>query len=219
MIRPIPASLLLAALVMATTSCSAETENPDRAAANCAAVLGESGVKWIKGNVAKTQVQDLNWDGDGLGRAREQYNRQMESWDPDGQYWESEVCTVSRAPFPVSKRLMLEFGPSSLAFDAPMGGHGNGEVTPVNSDVFLHQRRDSSGVTHYGVYVRCKIKGTPERQETRTPLAGVLSDTLTKGTSDREHMSYLLHATRVMVRSVDCRNKPLVPTKAPAARG
>ncbi|MEU1708254.1 hypothetical protein ABZ478_23240 [Streptomyces sp. NPDC005706] len=217
MIRPIPASLLLAALVMAATSCSAETDNPDRAADSCAAVLGESGVKWIKGNVAKNQVRDLDWEGDKLGRARDQYRRQMESWDPDGQHWESEVCTVSRSRYPVSKRLMLEFGPSSLAFDAPMGA-GNGKVTPVNSDVFLHQVSDYRGDTHYGVYVKCKIKGTPERQGTRTPLAGVLTDTLTRGTSDREHMSYLLHATRVMVRTLDCQNKPSVPTTAPATR-
>ncbi|BFO15823.1 hypothetical protein SHKM778_22110 [Streptomyces sp. KM77-8] len=89
-------------------------------------------------------------------------------------------------------------------------------MTRANEDVKLDLTKDFKGVTHYGVYVRCKIPGTPLEQENITPLAGVLTDTLTEGTSEATRITHLLHSTRVMVDSLGCENKPSIPSRPPS---
>ncbi|MFJ9820954.1 hypothetical protein ACIRU3_37955 [Streptomyces sp. NPDC101151] len=54
--------------------------------------------------------------------------------------------------------------------------------------------QDAKGVTRYGVHVRCGIPGARPGRETRTSPAGVLSGTLTRGTSARDHEKYLLRS-------------------------
>ncbi len=115
-----------------------------------------------------------------------------------------------------SKSLNIEFGPSSTPFDFDKRKKVDGFVTIVNEDVKLHQRKDPKSVTHYGIYVKCEIPGTPPDQEDITPLAGVLTDTLTENTAETIHMTYLLRSTKVVVDSLGCENNPSIPSRPPA---
>ncbi|TWF84858.1 hypothetical protein FHX78_111800 [Streptomyces capillispiralis] len=152
-----------------------------------------------------------------LKESREEYLKQMQSWDPEGTHWSSELCTMSKSGAGKNAVLRIEFGPSSTPFDFDSKG-SEGTTTLVNSDVRLHQVKDHREVTHYGIYVKCKMPGTPPHQASRTPLAGVLTDTLTENTSTEAHVTYLLRSTRAVVKSLECENKPTVPVSYPAPK-
>ncbi|MFD3498549.1 hypothetical protein [Streptomyces sp. NPDC058678] len=200
-------------LILTTTSCTSDDDPSDSATDGCEQTLGESGVKWIESHTGGSG--SLERGGMSLQDARDEYNKQMDSWDPDGHHWASELCTLKADSS--SKGLKIEFGPSSLPFDFQVKSAAEGVLTPVNSAVRLHQVKDSQGVTQYGVYVKCKVLGNPSEQESLTPLAGLMTDTLTSGTSARDHMTYLLRSARAMADVVECRNKPTIPTEPPAS--
>ncbi len=160
--------------------------------------------------------EELERSGVSLHSAREEYYRQMDPWDPEASRWESELCTMSAGTPGDRKFLKLEFGPSSLPFDFDDKKKPDGVVTITNEDVKLHVTKDFKGVTHFGIYVKCKIPGTSPRQGNITPLAGVLTDTLTEGASQTTHLTHLLHSTRVMVDSLGCENNPSIPSHPPA---
>ncbi|MFD7403165.1 hypothetical protein ACFV7R_10930 [Streptomyces sp. NPDC059866] len=209
-------TLAVAALVLTATSCSAEDDTPTSAADGCEEALGGSGIEWVESHADVAGGGELDRGGVDLKEARAQHYKQMESGGSDGFHWSSELCTMTAFDAGKKKELRVEFGPSSLPFDFQTKSAEDGIVTPVNSDVKLHRVDDSKGVVQYGVYVKCKIPGTSPRQETETPLAGVMTDTLTSGTSVRDHMKYLLHSARAMADVLDCQNEPKVPAKPPA---
>ncbi|MFD7280087.1 hypothetical protein ACFV80_24310 [Streptomyces sp. NPDC059862] len=208
--------MAIAALVLTATSCTTE-ESPSTAAADgCEEALGDSGVKWVESHADIAGGGDLDRGGVDLKEARAQHYKQMDSGDSDGFHWSSEICKMTTFDAGKSKELRLEFGPSSLPFDFDAKGTQKGVVTPVNSDVKLHRVDDYKGIVHYSVYVKCKIPGASPKQETETPLAGVMTDTLTSGTSARDHMKYLLHSARAMADALDCQNEPKIPAEPPA---
>ncbi|WP_328506022.1 hypothetical protein [Streptomyces sp. NBC_00391] len=212
-------SLAIAALLLTATSCTTEESPSTTAADGCEEALGDSGVKWVESHADLADGDDLDRGGVDLEEARAQHYKQMEDGGSDEyQYhWSSEICKMIAFDAGESKELRLEFGPSSLPFDFEKKETQEGTITPVNSDVKLHQVDDYKGVVQYGVYVKCKISGTSPRQEMENPLAGVMTDTLTSGTSDRDHMKYLLRSARAMVDALDCENKPTIPAEPPAA--
>ncbi|MDX3589029.1 hypothetical protein [Streptomyces europaeiscabiei] len=162
---------------------------------------------------------ELDRGGVDLEEARAQHDKQLESGGSDGSHWSSELCTTTAFDAGKKKELRVQFGPSSLPLDFQVEGSEDGTITPVHSDVKLHQAEDYKGVVQYGVYVKCTIPGTSPDQETETPLTGVMTDTLTltSGTSARNHIKYLLHSARAMADALDCRNKPTIPAEPPAA--
>lgn len=217
MMRISAISLAVAALLLTATSCSTEGDASTSAADGCEEALGDSGIAWVGSHADVAGGGELDRGGVDLKDARAQHYKQMESGGSDGSHWSSELCTITAFDAGKKKELKVEFGPSSLPFDFQTKGAEEGTITPVNSDVKLHQVEDSRGVVRYGVYVKCKIPGTSSRQETETPLAGVMTDTLTSGTSARDHMKYLLHSARVMADSLKCRNDPTIPAEPGAA--
>ncbi|MFC4608365.1 hypothetical protein ACFO9E_11120 [Streptomyces maoxianensis] len=210
-------SLAVTALVLTATSCSSGDDTSTSAADGCEEALGDSGVEWVESHTDVDGGGELDRGGVDLEEARAQHYKQVESGGSDGSHWSSELCAMTAFDAGKKKELRVEFGPSSLPFDFQVKGAEDGTVTPVNSDVKLHQVEDSKGVVQYGVYVKCKIPGTAPDQETETPLAGVMADTLTSGTSARDHMKYLLHSARAMADALDCQNKPTIPAEPPAA--
>jgi hypothetical protein len=211
--------LAAAALFLTATSCTTEKSPSATVADGCEEALGDSGVKWAESHADIADGDDLDRSGVDLKEAREQYYKQMEGGGSGEyqQHWSSEVCKMITHDAGKSKELRLEFGPSSLPFDFEDEGAQEGVITSVNSDVKLHQVDGRKGVVHYSVYVKCKIPGTSPRQGMANPLAGVMSDTLTSGTSDRDHMKYLLRSARAMADVLDCENKPEIPAEPPAA--
>ncbi|MGX1154265.1 hypothetical protein [Streptomyces sp. F-7] len=210
--RVIAASFLATGLAFSVTSCSADEEQA-KPASGCEEVLGTAGLEWVQ---ESAQADDIERGGVTLDGLRREYYRQMNPWKPNAQRWESEVCTITSTELGDTKKLTIEFGPSSTPFDFDERKTPDGIVTPVNADVKLQQVKDFKDVTHYGVYVKCKVPGTSPRQELVTPLGGVMTDTLTDGTSDAAHVRHLLRATQAVVDSLGCENDPSVPSKPPA---
>ncbi|MFF3244371.1 hypothetical protein ACFYWY_11720 [Streptomyces sp. NPDC002870] len=67
------------------------------------------------------------------------------------------------------------------------------------------------------MFIKCKIPGTPAKQESGVPIEGSMSDTLTGDTSARTHFTHLPHSARVVAKSFGCQNKPVVPFEPPAS--
>ncbi|MDT6987792.1 hypothetical protein ACFSUJ_25380 [Streptomyces lusitanus] len=210
--RVIAASFIATGLAFSVTSCSADKEQA-KPASGCEEVLGAAGLEWVQ---EKAQADDIERGGVNLDEFQREYDRQMKPWKPTAQRWESEVCTITSTKLGDGKKLTIEFGPSSTPFDFDERETPDGVVTPVNADVKLQQVKDFKDVTHYGVYVKCKVSGTSSRQEIVTPLAGVLTDTLTDGVSDAARIRHLLRATQAVVNSLGCENDPSVPATPPA---
>ncbi|MFI6929934.1 hypothetical protein [Streptomyces sp. NPDC050287] len=208
-------SFVLVALALTATSCTADDDASISPADGCEETLGDSGIKWVESHADLPGGSDLDRGGVDLKEARAQHYQQMESGGSDEPHWSSELCTLTTFDAGKKKELKVEFGPSSLPFDFHTESTQKGIVTPVNSDVKLHQVEDAKGVAQYGVYVKCKIPGTSPRQETETPLAGVMTDTLTSGTSVRDHMKYVLRSARAMADALDCQNEPTIPADPP----
>lgn len=214
--RIVTVPLVLVSLALPTTSCATGEAGPTPAADGCEEVLGSSGIKWVENHVAEDTGETIERSGLDLKKNREEYLKQMKSWDPQDTHWSSELCTMSKFSSGKNKTLRIEFGPSSVPFDFDTK-NSKGVTTVVNGDVKLHQVEDAQEVTHYGIYVKCKIPGTPPQQASRTPLAGVLTDTLTNGTSPGAHMTYLLRSTRAVVSNLQCENKPVIPANLPTS--
>ncbi|MFI6208715.1 hypothetical protein ACIBAI_20295 [Streptomyces sp. NPDC051041] len=209
--------LILTSLVLSVTSCAADEKQPTSAADGCKEVLGPSGIKWVESHAAVDKGETVERDGVNLEENREEYFKQMNSWDPKGYHWSSELCTMSAFTSGKNKVFRIEFGPSSVPFDFDKRS-SEGVTTTVNKDVKLHQAKDAQGVTRYGIYVKCKVPGTPPQQESKTPLAGVLTDTLTEGTASDDHVTYLLRSTRAVANSLKCENKPVIPANFSAPK-
>ncbi|MFI8190291.1 hypothetical protein ACIF8T_16035 [Streptomyces sp. NPDC085946] len=203
-------SLVLASLVLPVTSCTTGESQPSPAADGCEETLGTSGIKWVEDHAATDEGESVDRSGMKLKESRSEYLKQMDSWNPDGSHWSAELCSMSTFSSGKNKVFRLEFGPSSVPFDFDTKSDG-GITTAVNDDVKLHQSKDARGVTRYGVYVKCQVSGNPARQASMTPLAGVLTDTLTSGTTPEDHVTYLLRSTKAVVKSLTCENKPVVP--------
>ena len=210
--RCITASLIAAGLAFSVTSCSAE-EQQATPTDGCEEVLGTAGLEWVH---ESARADAVGRGGVTLDEFRRQYYSQMDRWRPNAQHWEAELCTITSTKIGAEKKLTIEFGPSSTPFDFDQKQTPDGTVTPVNSDVKLQQVKDFKNVTRYGIYVKCKMAGTSPRQEIITPLGGVLTDTLTGGTSDADRVQHLLSATQAVVELLGCENNPSIPATPPA---
>ncbi|MFC9456410.1 hypothetical protein [Streptomyces sp. NPDC056983] len=206
--------IMMALVVTACTDGGKEAGSPRSA---CGEALGTAGVAWFERKAGKLEVDADNSSTD-LKEARSEYYKQMNPYDPDAQNWAAEICDVRRYVSGRERVFTLVYGPSSVPFNSD-SGEEDGTMTSLNSDVKLHQRQDVHGKVEYGVYVRCKVSGTPPQQLDETPLAGVMTDTLTGDTSAREHMKHLLHSTQVMARALACQNKPAIPSEPPSSVG
>ncbi|WP_405614815.1 hypothetical protein [Streptomyces sp. NBC_00076] len=210
-------SVALVSLVLTVASCTAVDGAAKSPADGCEETLGAEGIKWAENHADLPGGSDLDRGGVDLKEARAQHYKQVGSGGSDGPHWSSELCTLTYFDAGKKKELKVEFGPSSLPFDFQAKSVEDGVFTPVNSNVKLHEVDDYKGVPKYGVYVKCKIPGTSPRQAAKTPLAGVMTDTLTTGTSARDHMKYLLRSARAMTAALECQNNPTIPAEPPAA--
>ena len=216
----VAAAHLLLTVLLGATACDVDDarNRDDRTADTCKSLLGEAGTAWVKGSSAReTGVVDVV----DLGSAKARFREDAMSWSGDedkvSRFSGSEVCRiVVRDQSPHTSALSLRFGASAFPFDSPFGEknavYDDETLTPVNEDVRLVTRR-SGGSTSYDVYVRCRVPGAPEGQETGVPLQGSLTDTLTGGTAREERQKYLLHAAGVVAKRFDCRNHPVVPDR------
>lgn len=215
---------VLALLLLGMAACTADKSEDSAAAeqATCRELLGSAGMNWLEertGGPGKARMKS-NID---LKKARSLFYEQVGNWDPDStgtpSFAEADVCRASMDVNDPGKELAIEYGPSILAFDVPFpdsGKEGKPTVTPVNSDVRLI-RRPFDDEVRYFVFIKCKIPGTPAKQENGVPIEGSMSDTLTGDTSARTHFTHLLHSARVVAKSFGCQNKPVVPFEPPAS--
>ncbi|MFE6755155.1 hypothetical protein ACFVDQ_16325 [Streptomyces sp. NPDC057684] len=208
---------LLVALALAAASCSSGGDSTAAPKGGCEEVLGEAGVGWVGQKSGRELTAEESAGPVDLKGARVDYYEQLKAYDPDEEHSGTELCSIRRYESGKERAFTVEFGPSSTGFDFKVDGVGGEKTANLNADVRLHQRKTVNGVEQYGVYVRCKIPGTPPRQLDRTPLAGVMTDTLTGDSSARTHMKQLLYAARTMVRALDCDNKPVVPADPPSS--
>lgn len=162
---------------------------------------------------------------DDLKSARALFYRQVENWGPEDTgaptFQRADVCLARTDVADAKKQLEIRYGPSYFTFDTPLdevSAAGDKAIeTPVNSDVKLVHGKDRDGGVSYRVYVKCKIPGTPAKQENEIPVEGRLTDTLTGDTGARVHLTHLLHSAKVVADSFGCENKPVVPDEPPAS--
>ncbi|MEU1708253.1 hypothetical protein ABZ478_23235 [Streptomyces sp. NPDC005706] len=221
-----PAIPLLVTLLLGSTACSSgDTEGAgtgDRTRKACEDLLGSAGEKWVKENSPRdtglVDVQDIE-------SAKTDFYDDARSWKPGSKalpsFAESELCrVVVRGQERHTSRLSISFGASTFPFDSPFGEKSDvyDEEKPihVNADVKLVVRKDD-GTYDYSVYVKCRVPGAPAGQEAGVPLAGSMTDTLTRATGPDPHLRYLLHSARVAAGEFGCRNHPVVPASPPAA--
>ncbi|MEV6395769.1 hypothetical protein AB0M39_13475 [Streptomyces sp. NPDC051907] len=201
-------------------SVAAPSDAPDDSA--CKELLGDAGLKWLKdrtGAKARLKAED------DLKSARALFYRQVENWGPEDSgvptFLESDVCSARTDVENSQKELALRYGASTFPFDFRFDEKSDvgpaQTVTPVNSDVRLVHGKDADGKAAYRVYVKCKIPGTPAKQENEIPIEGLMSDTLTGESSPRVRLTHLLNSAKVMAETFDCQNKPVVPAEPPAS--
>ncbi|HET6357242.1 hypothetical protein [Streptomyces sp.] len=218
----------VAALLLGASACTTDKggkEATDDAVAEdstCNELLGEAGLKWLKermGGKARLKVID------DLERARALFYRQVVNWGPEDTgartFQRADVCLARTDVTDSRKQLEIRYGPSYFTFDAPFDKASEASpaqtVTRVNSAVKLVHGKDRDGIVRSRVYVKCKIPGTPAKQENDIPIEGQLTDTLTGDTGARVHLTHLLHSAKVMADTLDCQNKPDVPAEPPAS--
>ncbi|MFJ6633848.1 hypothetical protein ACIQMR_21040 [Streptomyces sp. NPDC091376] len=187
----------------------------------CKQLLGESGLQWLEdrtGGKARLEVVD------DLERARSLFHRQVKDWTPE----ETGVPTFLRARTCLAatgaateRQLEIRYGASYFPFDTPFdeatGVSPAQTETAVNSAVKLVHGKDSDGIVRYRVYVKCKIPGTPAKQENEIPIEGRLTDSLTGETSTRVLYAHLLHSAKVVANTFGCENTPVIPAEPPAS--
>ncbi|MCX4823653.1 hypothetical protein OG883_28020 [Streptomyces sp. NBC_01142] len=218
-------------LLLGAGACTADKDKEKESQAapddsTCNELLGDAGLKWLEdrtGGKARLKVED------DLKSARSQFYRQVENWGPEDTgvptFQRATVCLARTDVTDMRKQLEIRYGPSYSSFDTAFGEPSTtGEKaieTVVNSDVKLVHGKETRGMfkgrVHYRVYVKCKIPGTPARQENEIPIEGELADTLTGDTGARVHLTRLLHSAKVVADSFDCENKPVVPAQPPAS--
>ena len=220
----------VAALLLGASACT--TDKGGKEATNdavaddstCNELLGEAGLKWLKertGGPGKVQLKNT----DDLKKARSLFYQQVENWGPEDSgvptFLDADVCRVRTDVENHKKELAFRYGPSGLPFGFPFDKASTVRpaqtVTAVNSAVKLVHGKDRDGGVSYRVYVKCKIPGTPAKQENDIPIEGQLTDTLTGDTSARVHLTHLLHSAKVMADNLDCQNQPVVPAEPPAS--
>ncbi|WP_330457556.1 hypothetical protein OIB37_11940 [Streptomyces sp. NBC_00820] len=223
--RRVLALPLLVGLLLASVACSGgdtkSTGTGDRTRETCEDLLGAAGEKWVKSSSAQeTGLVDVK----DLRAAKSVFYDDARSWDPSSKaltsYAPSELCRiVVRDQKRHTSRLSISYGASGFPFDSPFGEksdvYDEETLIRVNSDVKLVVRKDD-GDYDYSVYVRCQVPGASAEQETGVPLAGSMTDTLTRDTGTEPHLRYLLHSARVVAKEFGCRNHPVVPATPPA---
>ncbi|BFO15825.1 hypothetical protein SHKM778_22130 [Streptomyces sp. KM77-8] len=211
-------------LLLGAGACTAEgsTKQKDDEATACKELLGTSGVDWVKSNTeAETGVSSTS---DDLESAKSLFREQAKNWVPSSTkvplFTNSELCRVVQKSDPSTASLSIRYGASVTPFDHPFDKKSttvpDQTVTPVNADVKLVYGKDSREKQRYYVYVRCQVPGAPAGQANEVPLEGVMTDTLTKSDSVDDHLNYLLHSTRMVLKEFECQNNPHVPESAPA---
>ncbi|WP_405683836.1 hypothetical protein [Streptomyces sp. NBC_00057] len=210
------------------SACSETTDETeaDVAAAQrkaCQELFGASGLKQIDRGVEESEELRFRSPAS-LADARSRHRDQVRKWTPESKptpYIESNMCMI-RTDISTGMQIGLTYKPSPFPFDTAFDkGTKNGiisepRLTQVNSDVKLVYGTDEYREARYQVYVQCKVPGTPAGQEREVPLTGELTDTLTDGVNVRDHLALLLHSARVMANTLDCQNRPVVPSTLPA---
>lgn len=231
--RVLPVSAV--AFMLLTGGCSADNGDEEKAEkaekaekvdtvaaerATCEELFGGAGVKWLENGTRGAGKLSLQSAHD-LKATRSLLRSQIEKWRPstDGVQLfmaAKDVCSAGVVGGGREPAVTVDFRPSILPFDAPVG-KGNLTETPVNSDVRLLIREEDAGSVMYVAFVTCKLPGTQARQEKAVPIEADMRDSLTGDESARTHFTHLLHAARVVVGGLDCRNKPVIPAEPPAS--
>lgn len=208
---------LSVSLLMSVGACTADdaTDQDNHKETACEELLGASGVDWVKDNTeAETGVAP---ESDDLESAKSLFATQAKSWDPSSDkvplFSSSELCQVAKRSNSAGASLSIRFGASVIPFDHPF--EQDQIETTVNPDVKLVYEKDTRERKRYFVYVKCQVEGAPANQKNEVPLEGVMTDTLTSSHSADDHLNYLLHSARKVVKSFDCQNSPLVPETVP----
>lgn len=216
----------LVALLLASAACGSggtkNAETGDSTRKTCEDLFGTAGEKWVKNN--STQETGLV-DVKDLKTAKADFYDDARSWNPTSKatpsFMPAELCRVAyRGRQRRTSRLSISYGASVFLFGSPFGEksdvYDEEKLVRVNSDAELVVRKDN-GSYDYSVYVKCRTPGTPAAQETGVPLAGSMTDTLTRNTGTEPHLQFLLHSAQVVAKEFGCLNHHVVPAKAPVA--
>lgn len=216
---------VLAFLLLATGACTDKSGSSTAAAdSTCKELLGDTGLTWLESRTGGPEEIEMKSTED-LEQARSLFYQQVGNWDPDStgtpSFLTAEMCKVRADVSDSTKQLDIQYGPSLFPFDSPFDKGTDGStkltVTAVGSDAKLVYGNDRDGTVRYRVYVKCTIPKAPAKQENAVPIEGQLTDTLTGETSTRVHLTRLLHSARVMAKTFDCQNNPVVPAEPPAS--
>ncbi|MFF0289446.1 hypothetical protein [Streptomyces sp. NPDC005262] len=223
--------LLLCSLALGAGACSETTNDTDADSAaaqrgTCEELFGASGLKEIDRGIEGSD--ELRFKSPvSLAEARARHHDQVRKWTPKSKltpYVESNVCMI-RTNVSTGTQIGLIYKPSLFPFDTSFEKETKNAIIPdphlteVNPDVKIVHGIDKYREARYQVYVQCRIPGTAAGQEREVPLMGELTDTLTDSLSLRGHLSLLLHSARVMANTLNCQNKPVVPSTLPASAG
>ncbi|MBT2506956.1 hypothetical protein J7I98_13860 [Streptomyces sp. ISL-98] len=220
------ATVTVLTTLLSVSACSSERDGdkPGAGAAEesaCSEVLGVAGMDWLRDGAGAGKLR-MKSDND-LKQAREIFY-ELQDWEPKDSadpfdsilFSGAYVCGVSKEGGGFGENFTVRYEHSVFPFDRISAGEG-GTRTPVNSDVTLTLRKGDDGIPSYYVYFKCAIPGARKEQKERVPVLATMRDALTGDGRVRVHFQHLLHSAKVMAKSLDCQNKPVIPTEPPAA--
>ncbi|MDJ0465151.1 hypothetical protein [Streptomyces sp. H27-C3] len=213
--------------LLAINACSSDEGQPDQNAAstkesNCKEVLGSVGTDWLKTRVGNDQL--VMHKTNNKEQARDLFNKQMRSWEPKDsadpyaplRFADAQICVASKKGTASDGKFNLRYDASQYPFSEIPGNEGKAPA-PGNSDVKFAARQERGSPTAYTVYFKCAIPGARSEQEEQLPVAAIMTDSLTGDRDAGVHFRHLLHSVQVMTRTLDCQNKPDVPTEPPSS--
>jgi hypothetical protein len=217
-IRYTAIGLLAGALMVAGCSPAGQSESKGDP---CSRTFGNSGLGWLGKESPKGElVRDFGHDAT---EARELIQEQVRAWRPSA---EGEVPPVISAARPCSVRVKgdpsklfhIHYATSSQTFEN-VGILPDGDLVRLNSTSALEFGTMRSIGPSYHVNVKCQIPGARKGQADAWPLVLRMVDRLTGTRDTREAVTHALGAARLMVKLLECENRPVVPRTPPASVG
>ncbi|WP_434597299.1 hypothetical protein [Streptomyces sp. A5-4] len=215
-------TILLTVSACSSGEAKSDPESVTAESRTCEEVLGDAGVDWLKDKAGSDRL--LMRETNDQQQARALIYKQMRSWEPKDSadtydpysFTDAHVCGAGKKDDESGAKFNLRYDASQYPFSEIPGDEGKAPA-PGNADVKFAVRQDRGSSTAYTVYFKCAIPGARPEQEEQLPIAAIMTDTLTGDRDSGVHFRHLLHSVQVMARTLDCQNKPDIPTEPPSS--
>jgi hypothetical protein len=210
--------LLVGSLLAAGCSTTGSSEGQGDA---CSRTFGAPGLDWLGKETPKEElVRDPAHD---VAEAQKYIQEKMRAWRPSAEgemppsLSAANLCTVRIKGDP-SKLFHIHYAATHQTFEN-VGVLPEKNLVRLSSTSTLEYGTMSGIGPSYHVYVKCQIPGARQGQAEAWPLVLRMVDRLTGTRDTREAVTHALGAARLMVKLLECENRPVVPRTPPASVG